>query len=88
MLEVRATSRFKKDLKKRSGQKDLDKLGSIIDLLQAEKPLPEQNRDHGLTGKYRGHRECHISPDWLLIYKIHGRFLVLVRTGSHSELFG
>ena len=88
MLEVRATSRFKKDLKKRSGQKDIGKLGAAIDLLQAEKPLPERNRDHALTGKYRGHRECHLSPDWLLIYKIDGRFLVLVRTGSHSDLFG
>ena len=88
MLEVRATSRFKKDLKKRSGQKDIGKLGAVIDLLQAEKPLPERNRDHALTGKYRGHRECHLSPDWLLIYKIDGRFLVLVRTGSHSDLFG
>lgn len=89
MLEVKATTRFKKEVKKAARQqKDMQKLGAAIDLLQAEEPLPEHNRDHTLTGNYDGHRECHLSPDWLLIYKVENSILILVRTGSHSELFG
>ncbi len=89
MLEVRATTCFKKEVKKAARQqKDMQKLGKVIDSLQAEKPLPERNLDHALTGNYVGHRECHLSPDWLLIYKIENGALILVRTGSHSELFG
>ena len=88
MLEIRATTRFKKEVKKAARQqKDMRKLGEVIDLLQAGKPLPKRNLDHALTGNYTGHRECHLSPDWLLIYKIEGSMLILVRTGSHSELF-
>jgi len=88
MLDVRATSRFKKDVKKAERQgKDLRKLGVIIDSLRDEAALPAHNRDHALTGNYVGHRECHVAPDWLLVYKIDGRFLVLVRIGSHSEIF-
>ena len=89
MLEVRVTSRFKKEVKKaEKQQKDMRRLRDLIDLLQAEEPLPANNFDRALTGNYLGHRECHISPDWLLIYKIDKPYLVLVRTGSHSELFG
>ena len=88
MLEVRTTTRFKKELKKAARQqRDMQKLGAAVDLLQAEEPLPERNIDHALTGNYVGHRECHLSPDWLLIYKIEESALILVRTGSHSELF-
>ncbi|MFP4156446.1 MAG: type II toxin-antitoxin system YafQ family toxin [Opitutales bacterium] len=88
MLELVRKSRFKKDFKKLfSSGKDLDKLASIIRTLQAEEPLPERNRDHALTGNYVGHRECHISPDWLLIDQTTDTELILVRTGSHSELF-
>ena len=88
MLEVRATTRFKKEVKKVARQqKDMRKLGEVIDLLQAGEPLTQHNLDHALTGNYAGHRECHLSPDWLLIYKIEGSMLILVRTGSHSELF-
>jgi len=88
MLEVRATTRFKKEVKKAARQqKDMHKLGAVVDLLQAEEPLPEHNRDHALTGNYVGHRECHLSPDWLLIYKVEDSTLILVRTGSHSDLF-
>ena len=57
-------------------------------MLQEQKPLPERYRDHALTGNYSNHRECHIEPDWLLIYEVEGEFLVLVRSGSPSELFG
>ncbi len=89
MLEVRVTNRFKKEVKKAARrQEDMRKLSVVVDLLQAEKPLPEPNRDHALTGNYVGHRECHLSPDWLLIYKLTEKELILVRTGSHSELFG
>ena len=88
MLEVRATTRFNEEVKKAARQqKEMHKLGAAIDLLQAEEPLPERLFDHPLTGSYAGHRECHLSPDWLLIYKIEGSTLILVRTGSHSELF-
>ena len=89
MLDVRPTSRFKRDLKKVARQgKDLAKFKVILDLLQSESALPESNRDHTLSGRFAGQRECHIAPDWPLIYKVDGPFLVLVRTGSHSELFG
>jgi len=89
MLEVRATTRFKKEAKKAARQqKAMQKLADAIYLLQAGEPLPEHNHDHVLTGNYVGHRECHLSPDWLLIYKVEGGTLILVRTGSHSELFG
>jgi len=88
MLEVRTTTRFKKELKKAARQqRDMQKLEAAVDLLQAEAPLPERNLDHALTGNYVGHRECHLSADWLLIYKIEESALILVRTGSHSELF-
>ena len=88
MLEVRATTRFKKEVKKAARQqKDMRKLGEVIDMLQAGESLPQRNLDHALTGNYTGHRECHLSPDWLLIYKVEGNMLILVRTGSHSELF-
>jgi mRNA interferase YafQ len=89
MLEVRATTRFKKEVEKAAlQQKNMQKLGVVMDLLQTEEPLPERNLDHALTGNYVGYRECHLSPDWLLIYQTTETELILVRTGSHSELFG
>lgn len=89
MLQLVRKSRFKKDFKKlRSSGKDLGKLADVIRTLQAGEPLPESNRDHLLIGDYKDHRECHISPDWLLIYQATETELILVRTGSHSELFG
>ncbi len=64
-------------------------LAEVIDTLAAGKPLPEKNRDHQLSGNFGSCRECHITPDWLLIYRIDGEklILVLVATGSHSDLF-
>jgi mRNA interferase YafQ len=89
MLQLVRKSRFKKDFKKLfSSGSDLDRLAFVIRTLQAEELLPERNRDHALTGNYIGHRECHISPDWLLIYQTTETELILVRTGSHSTLFG
>ena len=87
---VKPTSQFKKDLKKMQKQhKDLGLLNQILKLLTNGEALPEKNRDHALTGNYTGCRECHIQPDWLLIYEIADDtlFLYLTRTGSHSELF-
>ena len=91
MLELRFTAKFKKDYKriKRQG-KDLSKLESTLEALARGEALPDLMRDHPLGGTYRGHRECHIEPDWLLIYLIDegGLVLVATRTGSHSELLG
>jgi mRNA interferase YafQ len=88
MLQLVHKSQFKKDFKKlRSAGRDLTKLADTIRLLQGMHPLPGAMRDHQLSGNYGGHRECHLAPDWLLIYRIEGDCLVLVRTGSHSELF-
>jgi len=88
MLNLEFTNKFKKDLKlsKKRG-KDTQKLDKIIDLLIKEKPLPERYRDHFLTGDYKDHRECHIEPDWLLIYLKSKKTLMLVRTGTHADLF-
>lgn len=90
MLKIRYHSTFKKDYKKivKRGY-DVHLLETVIDLLVEQKPLPEKYRDHNLIGNYSGCRECHITPDWLLIYEINEDELVLylTRTGSHSDLF-
>ncbi len=91
MLDVFFSAKFKKDYKRAKKQgKDVELLLDIVDLLAEELPLDPQHRDHPLSGDYFGYRECHILPDWLLIYKVDGRNLILTltRTGSHSELFG
>lgn len=84
------TGRFKRDYKLaiRRGL-DISKLDDIIGKLARGEPLPPANRDHPLTNNWANHRECHIAPDWLLIYQIHEDVLVLelTRTGTHSDLF-
>lgn len=90
MLTLTTTSKFKKDYKKVQKQgKDMDLLKNVIDTLLKELPLDEKFHDHGLTGNFQGFRECHIQPDWLLIYYADHEKLILTvsRTGSHSELF-
>ena len=90
MLDIRRTTQFKKDLKKIIKQrKDLSLLEDIIQLLQRLEPLKQKHNDHFLVGNWNGYRECHINPDWLLIYKVDEelQLLRLMRTGSHSELF-
>lgn len=89
MLEISFTRQFKKDYKicKKRGCK-MDLLQSIITTLSIPEQLPEKNHDHSLVGNYANKRECHIQPDWLLIYRIEDNQLVLYRTGSHSDLFG
>ena len=88
--EIKFTNQFKKDLKQSKKQgKDTEKLFAIIEKLAMGEHLEAKYRDHTLSGNYKGCRECHIEPDWLLIYEIVNSTLVLVlfRTGSHSELF-
>lgn len=85
------TSRFKKDYKLAMKRHlDMELLDDIIRALSRGETLPEKNKDHELSGDWAGHRECHIQPDWLLIYRIEDDILVLTlaRTGSHSDLFG
>lgn len=88
MLNLVTSKQFHKDIKriKKQGKKT-EKLKEIISFLVNEIPLPVEKRDHKLTGIYNHHRECHIDPDWLLIYKTSATDLILERTGSHSELF-
>ena len=88
--EVRFTNQFKKDIKLAQKQgKDIEKLFSVVNILASGEPLPAKFRDHDLTGDYKGCRECHIEPDWLLIYEKDNGLLILMlnRVGSHSELF-
>ena len=84
------TSMFKKDLKlaKKRGY-DLSLLNKVVDTLAMGKPLAEKYKDHNLVGNFTGCRECHITPDWLLIYEISNSELILylTRTGTHSDLF-
>jgi len=90
MLTIRYSARFKKDYKavKKRGC-DTRLLEEVLDIICEEKPLLPKYRDHALHGDYKGHRECHITPDWLLIYKIKDSELILelTRTGTHSDLF-
>ena len=87
-MKLSQTSQFKKDIKKqlRNG-KNQQKLLEVIELLLSENPLPEKNKDHPLKGNWKGRRDCHIEPDWVLIYKISKDELLLERTGTHSDLF-
>ena len=89
--EVKLTTQFKKDFKQamKRGLK-INLLEDVIAKLAMGEALPESNRDHALTGDWKGFRECHILPDWLLIYRIENDVLVLTltRTGTHSDLFG
>ena len=85
---IKYTSQFKKDYKKiQKQQKDIEKLRVLIEKLSQKQKLNESYFDHPLLGKWITYRECHIAPDWLLIYKITADSLILVRTGSHANLF-
>jgi mRNA interferase YafQ len=89
MREIVQTSRFKSDFKKlaRSGRHDIDELLIVIEMLAGGKSLPEKFQDHPLSGEWQDHRDCHIRPDWLLIYRLEPGRLILVRSGSHSALY-
>ena len=90
MYKIRPTTKFQKDLKrvKRRGY-DIALLADVIKILASGNPLPANYKDHALSGNYADCRECHITPDWLLIYEIDGNDLILylTRTGTHSDLF-
>jgi mRNA interferase YafQ len=88
MRSIRRDAQFKRDVKLQLKRgKNLDKLKSIIESLVAAEELPARDKDHPLKGTLKDCRECHIEGDWLLIYRIEGSVLCLVRTGSHSDLF-
>lgn len=90
MREIIPSTQFKRDYKKiaSSGRYSKKEFLDTVELLARDKTLPQKFRDHSLTGQWKGYRECHIRPDWLLIYqKLDNDLLILVRTGSHSELF-
>ena len=90
MLTIKYHTSFKKDYKRivKRGY-DLSLLEKVIELLANEEKLPEKYKEHNLSGDYKEFRECHILPDWLLIYKIEDDNLILSlsRTGSHSDIF-
>lgn len=90
MLEVRFKKSFVKDsrIQEKRG-KNLKKLRDVVKMLQENKPLPPKYKDYPLVGNWIGHRECHIEPDWLLVYKIEKNELILVlcHTGTHSDIF-
>jgi mRNA interferase YafQ len=87
-LILLTTAAFEKDLRRVEKQgKDLDKLEEVVNLLQTQQPLPSRCRPHPLRGILAGHWDCHIKPDWLLLYRVTEAELILVRTGSHAELF-
>lgn len=89
MLTLNASTTYKKDLKLcRKRGYDLSLLNAVINTLLIPAPLLPKNRDHQFSGTYAGKRECHILPNWLLIYQIRGNELYLVRTGTHADLFG
>ena len=88
--EIDVTNQFKKDLKlARKQGKSEDKLWEVVEMLANDEELDPKYKDHNLTGNYAGYRECHVLPDWLLVYKKEANVLVLLlyRLGSHSDLF-
>ena len=90
MLDLVMTTQFRKDLKRINKRgKDLSLLKDVLQTLREEQALEEKYHDHALTGNYIGFRECHIQPDWLLVYAINKEELIITasRTGSHSDLF-
>jgi mRNA interferase YafQ len=89
MREIVPTTAFRKDFKRLSAsvKYDMELLKGIVNMLALDTPLGQQLRDHALTGSWKDHRECHLRPDWLLIYRLEAGRLILVRTGTHSELF-
>ncbi len=88
MLKPNYTTQFERDLRllQRRG-KDVDKLKQVLQALINEKPLEERYRDHPLKGNFKNRRECHVEPDWLLIYKLNDDEIIFERTGRHSDLF-
>lgn len=87
-MKIYYTNQFKRDYKRILKQnKNVKKLQTVVEKLVDQKPLEGKYKDHSLAGNWRGFRDCHLEPDWLLIYKASEDTLILERTGSHSELF-
>ena len=88
MKAIRRTSQFKRDVRRLQRQgREVEKLKRVLESLVEGEPLASKHWDHVLVGQYKGTRECHIEPDWLLIYEVGETEIVLIRTGSHSDLF-
>jgi mRNA interferase YafQ len=90
MYEMKRSNQFAKDyVKAYKAGKDLDKIDKIMFRLANKESLESKHKEHSLTGNYKGHKECHITPDWLLIYSldVENNLITFVRTGTHSELF-
>jgi len=88
MRSARYTGQFKRDVKLAQKRgKDVDKLKRVISLLLEGLPLPRELGDHPLKGEWKQSRDCHIEPDWLLIYSVVGEMVTLERTGSHADIF-
>ena len=90
MLKIMFTNRMKRDVKRMKKRgKDIEKLTAVLDALARQQPLPERNRDHALSGSLADFRECHIEPDWLLLYQVFEDVLILsaTATGTHADLF-
>ncbi len=89
MKKILRTNRFKKDVKKMKKRgKSFDDFKQLIQELANDEQLEQRFRDHKLKGDYEGTRECHVEPDWLLIYDENDTELILIRTGTHFDLFG
>jgi mRNA interferase YafQ len=88
MRVIAYTKQFEKDLNKaQSAGRDIETLKLIIEMITAGERLPRKLNDHKLIGNFKGRRECHLAPDWLLIYKLEKERVLFERTGTHSELF-
>lgn len=90
MYEIKRSTQFKRDVRRSIKQhKLMTKFKAIHELLMSGMSIPETNKDHILSGNWNGHRECHIEPDWLLIYRIdrENKVIEYVRMGSHSDIF-
>lgn len=88
MLTPVYTKQFEKDIKRMKKRgKDLEKLKRVVRMLLAKQPLEPKLKDHALVGNWKGRRECHLEPDWLLVYKVQPEVIVFERSGTHSDLF-
>lgn len=89
MLKLDKSSKFKHDLKRCAKRNyDISLLNDVINTLRIPASLPYKNKDHELSGNFNKLKECHITPDWLLIYRVDNNILYLERTGTHADLFG
>ncbi|MDR2946900.1 MAG: type II toxin-antitoxin system YafQ family toxin [Candidatus Adiutrix sp.] len=87
-LQADYTGRFKKDYKLSMKRGlPMEELDAVMDMLITGNPLPEKYQDHQLGGNYKNHRECHVQPDWLLVYRLSPTMIHFVRTGTHSDIF-